>query len=520
MKKNSWRLSSDLIAFFTGNNEVYLCSPEKKSYKSALLKKIYGNTLSINEVNIGDNQFNLGIDKELRVFVKCNEFPNSNDYYEVKNFSKINEYSKIPDIGSIIAQVNGINHGVYPDDIIFEAAFSEDKPDEVIFLNSNMPEYKEAFQEMKRRLNCSLYKKTKKWIPGHRYDSLTDTYYYLGEFLSRRKEQYNSPFITDPLELKPVYLVIKDIDDNCKKISEIFKTKVFGSDNEEDSNIIVLDKLPSCVDSGEVLENDVTDIRDYWEYLVNNSYSKYKNVNKFGLVTFDFQRYIFDIFCYLSVGKLGYYENISDSIREKIEDIIKVGLTNSKMSSGDLTRDELISLYLTGIIDGNIDRVNFYTELFNNLQMDKSIVDTVNNIDIDSIFKDIDSYIKYGNIHKYFKSQPKSLISKQRIKSTTYKLEVVTIEELLSGYDNLKKVIMDIINNARSNFGVGVNEMSDVNIGTKKSPKIYTTISLNILNIVNYYGGVNNIPSDVKYEILNKRFWELSLSIDKDGELK
>ena len=513
MKKNSWRLSSDLIAFFS-NDLVYLCSPEKKSYRSAILKKIYGNTQSPKEVNIENNQFNLKINKDFRVFIKCGEFPNPNHFYEVKNFSKVSDYSDIPDIGSIISQVNGIDHGVYPDNIIFEAAFSEEKPDEVMFINDSMPEYKEAFQEMKRRLNCSLYKKTKKWIPGHRYDSLSETYYYLGEFLSRRKEPYNSSFIKDPSDMQTVYLVTKDIDDSFGKISDIFKTKIFGNEND---NILVLDKLPSCVDSGEVLENDVTNIQDYWDNLVENSYNKYKNTNKFGLVTFDNQKYIFDIFCYQSVGKLDY--NISELTKAKIEDVIKTEMTNIKVSSKS-DKSNLLNEYTTKIIDGNIDRVNYYTELFNVLQIDKKIIENIDKLDVDSLLLNLNSYVKYGEIHRYFKNNSKVLISKQRINSTSYKLDVITIDELLSGFDDLKSVVIDIINNARNNYGIGVSQMSDINVGTKKCPKVYTTISMNILDIINYYNGIDNIPEKVKFEILNKKFWGLELTIDKDRELK
>lgn len=517
MKKNSWRLSSDLIAFFT-NNLVYLCSPEKKSYKSAILKKIYGNTLTVNELTIENNQFNLKIDKNLRVYVKCKEFPDPNYFYEVKNFSKINDYCDIPNIGSIISQVNGINFGIFPDNIIFEAAFSEEKPEEVIFINDSMPEYKEAFEEMKRRLNCSLYKKTKKWIPGHRYDSLTDTFYYLGEFLSRKKEEYNSTFITDEKEMPIVHLVVKDVDKNSKKISDIFKTKVFG---KEFNDIIVLDKLPSCVDSGEVLENDVIDIRDYWDNLVDNSYNRYKEVNEFGLISFDNQKYIFDIFCYQSIGKLG-YENLSEIVRDRIEDVIEVGLTNFKISNTNFKSDKssLLSEYSTRIIDGNIDRVNYYKNLFDNLQIDKKIFDKVINLDVDSLLNNIDTYIKYGGIHKYFNKNTRTLVSRQREKSTNYKLDLITINELLSGFDDLKDLIINIINNARNNYGIGVTVMSDVNVGTKKSPKIYTNIFLSILDIIKYYGGIDNIPEKIKSEILSKKFWELDLMIDKEGELK
>ena len=58
------------------------------------------------------------------------------------------------------------------------------------------------------------------------------------------------------------------------------------------------------------------------------------------------------------------------------------------------------------------------------------------------------------------------------------------------------------------------------NTGTKKSPKIYTTIEVDILDLIKYYGGIKNIPEVIVNEIISSKFWNLQVLIDKEGVLE
>ena len=76
-----------------------------------------------------------------------------------------------------------------------------------------------------------------------------------------------------------------------------------------------------------------------------------------------------------------------------------------------------------------------------------------------------------------------------------------------------------MIENARNNFGLGVRTFYDTNTGTKKSPKIYTTIEVDILDLIKYYGGIKNIPEVIVNEIISSKFWNLQVLIDKEGKI-
>ena len=529
MKKNSWRLSSDLVAYFPSDasikNRVYLASPERKSYKAAVQKGMETSVFS--EVVVENNSFNLKIGEDLSIYVKCSEFPDPENYYEVGNFHRTT--LGFPVIGEIITQVS--NDKADFKDTEFEAVFSEDYPGDVYFMTTGMSEYKHAFEEMKRRMNCTLNKKVKKWIPGNRYDTLTNTYYFLGEFKGRKENELNSDFLGDS-DMVPVYLCTSELKDE-KKISDILKTRKFG---ETDGDIQVLYSLPSAVDSGVVLENDIKDIKDYQEDLINTTISKSIEASEYGYTNYLNPKFIFDILS-VQLVDLSY----SDSVRDRISDITKEMLLETILFSWNLNKnrpeifigdtnnieknaENLVRKFYQDFKSGNGMRNLYYSKLYGKLGIDmeslaKEVLLTCNPEDL--IKEDLKSYLSYGSI--FFKNHYTDVstkLSKQRINSTNYKLEVVTLDDLFVNVPDLGSVLKDIVESARNNFGIGVKNFYDTNIGTKKSPKIYTTIEVTILDLIKHYGGVDKVPQLIVDEIISSKFWTLSVLIDKDGELK
>lgn len=532
MKTNSWRLSSDLVAYFpTGMNgnskkSVYLASPEKKLYKAAVQKNIESSSFS--EIMIDINEFKLKIGETLDIYVKHSCFPDPEQYYLVENFHKT--VLGFPVIGNIITQVSN-NKGDFGD-TIFEAVFSESCMGDVYFLTPEMSEYKCAFEEMKRRMNCTLNKKVKKWIPGNRYDTLTTTYYFLGEFKSRKKDELNSDFLGDS-EMVSVYLYSTELDDSKTKISEVFKTGILGKDI-----YLHYGNLPSAVDSGKVLENDVDNIKIYQEDILKNTISEYTKISEYGYLGYSNLKNIFDIFSVQSDSDLTYQESAIDLASDVIKNTLKetlllswdvnvnktTGLFIGKDNSTVKNVENLIRKYYQDFKDSNGIRNLYYSKLFTKLGINIESIATeiISDINPEELIKQsLENYLSYGSI--YFKSHYIDVsrrISKQRINSTNYKLEVVTMDDLFVGYSTLCSDLKTIVENARNSFGIGVKTFVDTNIGTKKSPKIYTTIDVTILDLIKYYGGIDKVPQTIKNEIIDSKFWELSVLIDKDGELK
>lgn len=528
MRKDYWRLSCELIAYVTTSrggmtNEVFLASPERISYSAEVKKNL--TTTIYNEFNLSSNSFKLKINEYLEVFVKSDELPMKDKYYKVGNFCELKG------IGSIITQVNS-NKADF-EDIEFEAVFSDSYPGEVFFLSQDMVEYKPAFKEMSRRLNVSMNKKVRKWTVGHRYDTEDKTYYYLGEFVSRKSEDV-SGYLSD-LDMVPVYLVTSDVDSETN-ISEILKTRKMGNGVDE-KDIQILYHLPSAVDSGKVLNNDITSINDYHHDIINNTINKNKTVTKYGNLKYASPEYIFNILSIQSISKYTYDSSVVNPILKVIEDLI----TNIIISSWDLSiyygtscitindttnKDDASNAIISTFINSiGWHPLTYYVDLFKALGLDlKEITNRLLlNCNPKNLMSDnLRDYIKYSEIFYTTRESNDSVIknSTQRVDSTNYPLNVVTIEELFPNESNLVGALKNIINTARENIGLGVEVYYETNVGSKKKPKIYTTILVGLLDVVNYFGGIDKIPQEVADDMISSKFWKLRLNIDKDGELK
>lgn len=540
--KSDWRLVNDVVAYViktktaaNGNDgALYLASSEKKSYENAVLKQIDKECVDkfiIDE----DNKFNLIIDKNFDIFVKSDALPGG----KTRKYKVLNVYSGLSNdyFADIFSQVENIKGDF--EDKEFEAIFSDSFLGKVFFVNDEMDFYKDAFQEMRRRINCQICKKTKKWIPGHRYDSETITYYYLGEFVSRRVGENAGEFLENK-DVVTVHLVSREIDKDDKTISDVLKKRTIGISGS-DIQILYTSSLPSMVDSGEVLENDVTNIEDYWDFMVKVAIDKFVK-NEFGFISYkSIMKKIFNIFSIQSRGNLDY--NLSCDMKKALEDVIKNNLienmvtwwdlSNSKSDSSissantvEMNTKNLENLFFRNFIDGNIHKNKYYPALFLAIgltPLEKIIENLIINYNVDNLVfnSGFSNYIKFGsyyyNGHDLDKCNKQS---KQRVNSTNYNLKVVTIESLFSSTPDLEKTIKDISKKAIENYGLGVKEFRTINIGSKKSPMIYTSLVIDINDIVDYYGGIYKVPQNIINDIITSRFWTFSLDIDKDAEVK
>ena len=519
-----WRLVSELDAFlYPKTKSVILASVENKSDKTKALSKLgRGNSSFPIEISLDSNEFRLSFDEDLSPLIQCDKFPDPQQWFKVKNFvhndAPGRENSYLREIRSLIAW-KGLNPTCS-----FEAAFSDEYPGEVRFTAEGKDDYDACFNEMIRRLNCSIHKKTKKYIPGHRYDLETGTYFYLGEFLGRKENLFSSTFYTDPVKLdKHYYLFVKDIK-NCKTISDVFKTHTFGI---EDDDIYIRDSIKAMVDSGEELQDDITDIQDIWPEMLDLAISKVKEGK-----TADC---IFSILSYQSIGTSKYNDPkmISDKIVPFLEEYLdKTTLTywdlgnivkdNCKMVKGQSNSDALFDLFATYSCsgDGNGRVLEYYFEMFKTLGIDISkicanIAD--NYTGVDDMHLDFNLYLDRGPLYfKYHKSGGNRLIIQM---SSDTSNNSCTLESLYG--TNLTETLIQITKSAINNYGIGVKEFSIVNLGNKKSPKLQYTVTISIQDIIRYYNDdPEKVPDPIKEGIMSADFWSVKIITDKEDALK
>jgi hypothetical protein len=527
---NDWRLTPGFLAFVDvvdHEKRVYLASRDNKADKNVVAKLIQDRPYT--ELTVDINELELKFEKLQRewitspvgVFIRNPEIFPDDSWYRVMNFCNDTMFDIFLSLES--------NKGTF-EGKIFEAIFSESSPNVVSFVCSEMPEYLVYFEEMKRRINCETNKKTKKWISGHRYDTIKETYFFLGEFASRKESLNNSEF-KDNLGMATAYLYTNVITDKDKNISDIFKTRVFGPRPED---IKVIFSLPSAVESGAALTNDfeIAEIQNYWDVMLDNAVEACK-INKSNNYIGYYDTYrIFEVLGYFSSwANLNYPEKIVSKFKSILGDLAfdalvewygiqrsDNNLTILSSKSMDDNKKSLERTIYNLTRDVNISKSAYYPALlkYMGIKMDKILEEALLDWDESRFCDDFDNYLKYSF---YFdkRNSDLDLISRQRVNTTSYSIDIVTIEKLL-GNGPLKNAVINLVNFAKDNHGAGTSKFAIYNTGTKKSPKEYISCEVTLRDVIDYMK--DSISDELKSEIVKKKFTRIVVQADKDRELE
>ena len=530
---DDWRLTPGFLAFVVStdsNKRVYLASRDKKADATAVQKLIPETPYT--EITSDLNELEFKLEKlgkewapfDVGAFIRSPEIFSDNSWYRVMNFYEPHMINILLDLCP--------NKGTF-EGIMFEAIFSESALGSVSFVCPSMPEYKAYFEEMKRRINCETNKKTKKWIPGHRYDTIKETYYYLGTFASRKESLNNSEF-KEALDMANAYLYVNHLRDTDKSITDIFKTRMFGTGPDD---IQVTYTMPGAVESGEALVNDFdgADIRDYWNIMLDNAVEACKVKKSENYIGFDDTHRIFDVLCYFSTWhKLDYPEETKNRVSEIISKLAYDALVEwagIQRSDNNLTidpanksrtlKDNVKALErniyaLTG--DVNISKSAYYPALFKRMgiNLEDVLTKAIQDWDPSGFSKDFNTYCQYGF---YFnkRNSDVNLISRQRVNTCTYSIDVTPIKNIL-GDGALTRSVIDIINFAKQNCGVGVSKYAVYNVGTKRNPKEYISCEVTLKDLLDHTK--DSISDELKAEIIKNKFTRIIVQADKDKELE
>lgn len=505
----NWRLVSEFIAYFDSNG-VYFAPSGKKAYQSEVTKNISESSwreiiVELNEVGL---KFGKNSNGGVEVFVQNEMFPCPEKWYTLKNF----EWSRFAHIILNLDILHGNVEGK------FEVAFSDSFPGTVTLTSREFDEFPEFYEEFKRRMNCELCKKTKKWVPGHRYDSLTETIYYICPVRIRKsKESWpNSEYISDELLLPEAYIITNRLYPDDKTIEDVLTNHGFG-DNPEDLKIIPEPK--SMVECGDVLSGgEDIDINNFREVLAKNTP---------GI------RGLLDIYSCVSFGKLttpGNLDKLTETTRQEIWNTILEGW-DEKIFRGDIyigksNKDEtnlenIRKRFITRIPDQNYLKKLYYPKLYESLGID--LPGLIEEMYAKWMETDVyDSWENYIKFFDYIKSRNSSCqgFSRQRVTSTKHALEVIKLSDIYGEGSELTGIIIEIINSARKRFGIGVSEFHTDNIGTRRQPMEYTTCKVTLEDILKFLKeekGISEVSKNLKSEIIRRKFCWVDVVFDKDG---
>lgn len=515
---NNWRLVEELESIFQ-DDKVYLYpsltgkgTRKKSNHKAEIMKNLAINDDGILEKRIESNIFTLKLDEYLQVWVKNPEFPDPDKFYLADNFVEFT--------GKIITQLT-CKAGEF--DTEFEAAFSESYVGKVMFVSQDMKEYDEYMNEMIRIVSCEMNKKTKKWIPGHRYDSPTETLYYLGEFLAHKSNALMSSYLKDE-DMVPVHLVTDNIK-GLKKISEVFKTKLYGDMATSNNQIKILEKTPLMVDTGEKLENDLDtiDLSLSWNEILGNAI---KSGGSF--------RQVLDVMCYNNILTTDdSYRNVSQDIKDEIKNMIRVAVdkflliywnTETPINSifnrtvktlGEKNNiDDNVSTILGSIFEDNfLEDLNAYSPIYyetilNRLGIDirEIIKECINDCNPDDlVLSSLANYITYGDLYFTYRHLDKTSITL----STSNKDKLKNVFSL-----TLSSKLRDMLNEAKNNSAV-VSKF--VKIASYRNQELVKAV-ITLDDLLKYCG--SNPPESLKNDIIKDKFRKVTIEFDLNKEIE
>ncbi len=529
MIKN-WRLTSDVVLMVenTGSgNKLYIASPEKKQYEVAV-SKLCRDRYATETIENTDFDIRLGQGGEHyspTVYIKTSQLPELG-WAEIVNF-----YT--PSIWNILKQCK-----TECGDIIgkFKITFTESDPKLVSLVSPDMTEYKEAQEEMKRRLRCEIGRKTRSLKPGHRYDSLKETRYYLCSIVSRKSSKCSSDFQNDSLTRStPGYIYTNMILDSDSSVSDVLKNRKFGT-GPYDLKVAISENT-SWIDSGVKLKDDFTgNIKDYWEDIVTNTSkageyivkeSSYKTYSNFAD--------IFEVFSCQSESNLDY--KISSTLMKKISDVIDnvleytflkywklrhpdPNLEINDKKELDKNADALNKIFYSLINDGNIKKFSYYMSLFNTLGINlrkasEHMIAGFSEYDLTDSFE---NYLKY----KFFWKNKKSIYSSTKpiLDYTIDKIKNTSDDiENLFGRSDLSKVIKDLYYYADTNFGDGVKEYIVHSSFDKADKSKYVFCCITLDDIVKFKKGVSEMSENLKNEIILNKFDSIIIKCKKSDAI-
>ena len=164
----------------------------------------------------------------------------------------------------------------------------------------------------------------------------------------------------------------------------------------------------------------------------------------------------------------------------------------------------------------------YYSGLYKKIGLDLNaiLIDTLGDWDENTVvYGSFDNYLKFiSYTEQRLKNQ---YVSQQRVNSTTYKLETNTLNDIF-GETELKDSLIELVNYAKSNIGLGIDSYRILNIGTKKSPKEFISCTVTINDLIDFKSkkGELELSETLKHDILLAKFCQVSVSFDRDSEIK
>ena len=539
---SNWRTSSGVLAFVS-----ILSFSEKYDEKKVLLTNVDNSKDKIGVKKLAEklgvrcfkevwidnpDKFSMKFGDGLSILVKHPNLPEPDQWYTVENFLCECNTLYFPTIYNLITQADS-DKGIFTNN--FETIFCEDYPLSVSFVNSEMDNYSECVEEMERRLNVDLYKKTTKWELGHRYDNLKDSLYSLGVWKSRITNRFSSKETWDFSDSPTCANVYGFLSSKPKgdTADDFWKDIKFSNYSSKDTMYLATKKT-SGVDVGLFMDASIDIFKNWRETVFENTL---ENICKEEIkvvegipnqLSFNKIHLLLEPFLYVIPEDEGKsMREIAAPFLDTFTEIVLVEFKNIYLYSKavtdssvdlDMRAEELVRLFISTKFNAADfhNKHKIISEFFE--KIDLKLFDIAKEFLIDNSSdpitgKDIENYIinqryitqQLGG-KKFFDMRKKSL-------QPTSRKPAQDLSSIIP--ENIKEEIYEMITEALNNYGLGIETLQYQSAPNKLIEGCYVA-EVTVSDIwMKYYKKGQKIPSNLTNDIISSKFWSLTLSFDE-----
>lgn len=555
--KENWKINiGGCVCFIgkreNGTQEVFFASPDKKTKAKNVVKLVESVSLKNFTEHWIDNyeDFSMKVGPRMTLLTKHPDFPDPEKWYPVRNWMlQSTEKDQKEQLGEYFLSTS-LKKGEFEGKWV--PLFDPELDKSVNFICESMPEWEEKQEEIIRRVNFEMGKKTTKWIPGHKYDSENNSFWYLGEVKTRIEHRSNSSRetfywgnSTTNLELKEsLKCFLSKAPTNPDNIWDnvvISMTREKGNLNYFD----VLVKKPKVVDSGEWIPEGTNPWENPKEWRIGMITRTLENVCKdtkvFGGVEsvnyYNLNYALEPLYLYLGekdepdMEKIGEYVNpiLTPVILECFDTIMSYHFNDLDPKNAEGTLEDKVEKLVSNFISNYIRELfagkrvlieDLFKSLGNPLKkLAKDFLSTFElnnklNMEWENYLKNVkylENSVRYS--HRYFDIRKK--IKESYLKKNGLKEDHITgvMDKTLSNESiskNTRNLLVDMITWAKSNDGIGLTKY-----WVNKNNEV--EINLTLKDIINRWESEGtDIPEDYKKGIMKDKLWKYTIIADSD----
>lgn len=511
--KNTWSITESIYLYYSYDEErVFIANPESKKY--------YGPVKKISE-SVKDPEL---IKNDGHIVKFCEGKLKINLGGNWKTIGNIFIEDIVAQLSSVTIKDGEISGVIF--------GFKADCPENTLPLFPGSDYLKDAEKEFIRKINLTLYKKTTKYIPGHKYDCENGTYLYLGEVYSHMSSKNISKrYTTNKKGIRTVYIFTNDFE-GIHDVEEFYTKYVINevSSFPEDileKTLFLISTKKTMVDLGEFMKIDPTfKPESVWEKRIKyfmdfkETYSDFSSLYRYSEIRGLFSG--FDISSDLTPV-------VSDVSKDLIKNIIKnefkfilykyydltVNRNKYNIVTSDTIGDQAKALSSSFLYTNlrnvlNIYYEDYYREMIDilfgiyiyylgEISIKEYKLLTISISDFNDLIENF-GYLEYRSPENYIKTIDFVFINENKRNFETF-----------LGNGLYRDIIKDIYKKAISNNGSELKEYSITNIGTPNRPYFEYNMSISLEDIIKYFRvkTIFDLPENFKNELVDKKIYKV-----------